>query len=74
MDKFLVTVELKHDSLDELQYFNYVFVALEVFIFDIPPQLDEEILSALSVKDCKHPFYILFQNFLSVNKFLYFSD
>ena len=51
--EFLVSVELKHDSLDELQSSNNVLVALDVFIFAISSQLVKNNLSALSLKNCK---------------------
>ena len=40
LGKFLIYIELKHDSLDELQNFNKILVPLDVFIFAIPPSLE----------------------------------
>ena len=71
--KFIFSIKLKHDSLDELQYSNNVLVTLDGFIFAIPYQIGENNLSALSVKDCERSFKFLFQNLLSINNFIYFS-
>ena len=60
MGEFLVSVELKHESLDELQNYNNVLVSLNGFIFVTPSQLGKKTISALSVKDCEKPFQVLF--------------
>ena len=67
--EFLVSAELKHDSLDEIQYYNNVLVTIVGFIFSIPSQIGEKNLRALYVKNCECQFHILFQNFLSVSEF-----
>ena len=69
MGKLLVSIELKHDSLDDINHFNNVLVMLYGFIFAIPYQLGEKTLGALPLKNHEGPFQILFQNFLSVNNF-----
>ena len=71
MGEFLVPVELYHKSLDEIQNSNKVLVTLYEFIVAIPSQLGDMNLSALSVKNCERHFHILFQNFLSVEYFLF---
>ena len=67
MGEFLFFVKLKHESLDELQYSNIVLVTLDGFISAILSKLGDNTLSALSVKNCEHPFQIIFQRLLSVN-------
>ena len=37
MGKLFFPIELKNDSRDDLQHFNYVLVALNGFIFVPPP-------------------------------------
>ena len=69
MGEFLVSVELKHDSLYELHHSNNGLVVLDGFTFANTYQLGEKTLSALSVENFERPFRVLFQNLLSVNEF-----
>ena len=71
MGEFLVSVELKHDFLDELQHSNNVLFTLHGLIFYILSHIGEKTLSALSVKYFELPFQVLFQYLLSVNEFLF---
>ena len=73
MGRFLVSIKLKHESLDDIKNLNKTLVSLDVFIFDIPPHLVKETLSKLYLKDCKLRFIVLFRNLLSVKKLIYFS-
>ena len=69
--EFLISIRLKHESLDELQHSNNVLITLDVFIFAIPYQLVDKNLSALYLNNCEFPFQVLFQYFLSVNFILF---
>ena len=71
--RFLVSIKLKHESLDDIKNLNKTLVSLDVFIFDISPHLVKETLSKLYLKDCKLRFIVLFRNLLSVKKLIYFS-
>ena len=73
MGKFLVSVKLKHDSLDELQNSNNALVTLGGLIFDIPYHIGKNTISSLSVNNHEHPFQVLLQNLLYVNELFYFS-
>ena len=60
MGDFLVSDELKHDSLDVIQHSNNVLVTLNGLIFSIPSHICENTLSALFVKNYERTFKILF--------------
>ena len=69
--KFLVFVELKHNSIDKLHDYNNVLVMLSGFIFAISSYLGDKTLSALSMKDCELTLRFLLQHFLHVNNILF---
>ena len=60
MDEFLVSIKLKHDSLDEIQHSNNLLVMLYGLIFDIPSSLGYKTIIAMYVKDCERHFHVLF--------------
>ena len=66
MGEFLVSVELKHDSLDEIKHYNNILVMLDGFMFSLSPHIGKNTLYSLSTKNCKLPFRVIFQHFVSV--------
>ena len=71
MGEFLVSVEIYHESLDELHHSNKILVTLYGFIFAIPSLIGDKALSSLSVNNCECHFHILLHHLLSVNKCLF---